>query len=96
MWGAIRDLESCALPEADKALLRFVQKVNRECAEVGEADIGLLHQHGFTDEAIYDAATVCALFNFYNRWIDGSGVSDMPKEAYLQSGKRLAREGYAR
>ncbi|MCW5965757.1 MAG: hypothetical protein KIT83_17090 [Bryobacterales bacterium] len=96
MWGAIRDLESSAFPEADKALLRFVQKMNHQCAQVSDADIALLHQHGFTDEAIYDAISVCALFNFYNRWIDGSGVSDLPAEAYKQSGKRMARDGYAR
>ncbi len=76
--------------------MRFVGKMNHACATVGAEDITALHGHGFSDEAIYDAITVCALFNFYNRWIDGSGVSDLPKEAYRQSAKRMAREGYAR
>jgi hypothetical protein len=39
--------------------------------------------------------TVCALFNFYNTWIDASGVSDMPAAAYAASGQRLATVGYA-
>ncbi len=44
--------------------------------------------------AIYDAITVCALFNFYNRWIDASGVHEMPAEAHRLGGKRLAQNGY--
>lgn len=96
VWQAIENLEQSALSDAEKALLRFVGKVNLACAAVNDADIAGLHAMGYNDEAIYDAITVCALFNFYNRWIDGSGVSDLPKEAYRQSGKNLAHQGYAR
>jgi hypothetical protein len=49
---------------------------------------------GWTDEALYDATTVCALFNFYNRWIDATGVHDMPASAYELSGERLKEHGY--
>jgi len=49
---------------------------------------------GWSDEAIYDAVSVCALFNFYNRWCDGSGVQPMQPEQYAASGKRLAAFGY--
>ena len=49
---------------------------------------------GWTEEAVYDAITVCALFNFYNTWIDATGVSDMPAELYDMSGERLATRGY--
>lgn len=42
----------------------------------------------------YDAITVCALFNFYNTWVDGCGVPALPD--YTPSGKRIAAEGYAR
>jgi hypothetical protein len=48
------------------------------------------------DEAIYYAITVCALFNFYNRWIDASGVSPMSQEAHRQFGFRTAHHGYVR
>jgi len=37
---------------------------------------------------------VCALFNFYNRWIDATGVHEMPAEAHRMGGKRLAEHGY--
>ena len=37
---------------------------------------------------------MCALFNFYNRWIDATGVHEMPAEAHRMGGKRLAEHGY--
>jgi len=49
---------------------------------------------GWSEEAVYDAITVCALFNFYNKWIDATGVGDMPAEACAASGQRLAAFGY--
>ena len=54
-----------------------------------------MRRAGWSDEALYDAITVCALFNFYNVWIDATGVHDMPAAGYEASGKRLATEGYS-
>ena len=68
----------------------------RSVAQVGQADIDALHAHGWSDEAIYDAITVCALFRFYNAWIDATGVRDLPAAAYAMSGKRMAAQGYVR
>jgi hypothetical protein len=55
-----------------------------------------LREPGWDDEAIYFAITACALFNFYNRWIDASGVHSLSEEAHRQGGKRSAKNGYAR
>ncbi|HSR68697.1 MAG TPA: hypothetical protein VLU25_12230 [Acidobacteriota bacterium] len=51
---------------------------------------------GWSSEALYDAITVCALFNFFNKWIDATGVADMTPEAYQASGERMAKSGYIR
>lgn len=50
---------------------------------------------GWSEEAIYDAISVCSLFNFYNRWADATGVGDHSSELYARSGERLAAGGYA-
>ena len=60
---------------------------------IGQADVDAAKQAGWSDEALYDAITVCALFQFYNNWIDATGVSDMPAIGYEASGKRLASHG---
>jgi alkylhydroperoxidase family enzyme len=94
--SVLEDLESSPLAEKDKALLRFVAKVNRESPIMSEEDMQPLYAVGWQDDAIYYAITVCALFNFYNRWIDASGVHAMSPEAHREGGKRTAVHGYVR
>jgi alkylhydroperoxidase family enzyme len=94
--GVLADLETSSLSDAEKALLRFVRKVNHESYTIQPADIEALHATGYTDEAIYYAITVCALFNFYNRWIDASGVHPMSDAAHAAGAKRSAIYGYSR
>jgi alkylhydroperoxidase family enzyme len=96
VWGVLRDLENSALDEKHKALFRFVGKVNHASPGITAEDMEPLRAVGWDDEAIYLAITVCALFNFYNRWIDASGVHALSDEAHRVGGKRTAANGYAR
>ena len=84
------------MPPAEKELLRFVDQVNHDSVNISRADIERLNAAGWTDEQIYYAITVCALFNFYNRWIDASGVPALSEEAHREGGKRSAKFGYVR
>ena len=96
VWSVLRDLENSRLEEKEKALFRFVDKVNRDSPRITTADMEPLYAVGWDDEAIYFAVTVWALFNFYNRWIDATGVHEMSPEAHLEGGKRTALHGYVR
>jgi alkylhydroperoxidase family enzyme len=92
----LRDPASSRLSPAEKALFVFIDKVNHDSPRIGPADIEALHAAGWTDEAAYDALTVCAMFNFFNRWIDASGVHAMSDEAHRASGRKMAQAGYIR
>jgi hypothetical protein len=92
----LKDLENSALNEKHKALFRFVDKVNHDSPRITAEDMQPLYDVGWEDGAIYFALTVCALFNFYNRWIDASGVHALSDEAHRMGGKRSALHGYAR
>jgi alkylhydroperoxidase family enzyme len=94
--GVLADLETSGLSEQEKALFRFVRKVNFDSVQIGPDDMETLHKAGYSDEAIYYALTVCSLFNFYNRWIDSSGVHPMGDEAHRTGAKRSAKFGYSR
>jgi alkylhydroperoxidase family enzyme len=96
VWSVIRDFESSPLSDQEKVLFRFIAKVNHNSPAITAADMQPLHDAGWTDEAVYFAITVCALFNFYNRWVDASGVHPMSEEAHRQGGKRSAAHGYVR
>jgi hypothetical protein len=69
--------------------------VNLSPAKIRQEDMDAVKAAGWADEAIYDAINVCALFNFYNRWIDAHGVGHHSAELYAMSGERLAQGGYA-
>jgi uncharacterized peroxidase-related enzyme len=92
--ASLDDLDTCALSEKEKAMLRFVRKVNHQAPSINADDMQRLHQAGWTDEAIYSAVSVCALFNFYNRWIDATGVHPMSEEAHRKFAKGTANNGY--
>ena len=90
----LTDLDAAPVSEKDRALYGFVKKMVHDSLSIGPSDVEAAHAAGWTDEALYDAITVVALFQFYNAWIDASGVDDMPAFAYDASGKRLATHGY--
>ena len=89
-----RNFCTAPITEAEKALFAFLEKVNRASNEITRADVDAVKDAGWSEEAIYDAVTVCALFNFYNAWVDATGVSDLPADAHAASRERLAMRGY--
>ena len=92
--AVLEDFRSAPINGREKALFAFIERMNRESFTLEKEDVQTVIDAGWTQEAVYDAITVCALFNFYNKWIDATGVGDMPVEAYAMSGERLATGGY--
>ncbi|HKQ59796.1 MAG TPA: hypothetical protein VJS92_00850 [Candidatus Polarisedimenticolaceae bacterium] len=88
------DYRTAPISAEERALFAFLDKVNADSRQIRREDVAALKALGWSESAIYDAITVCALFNFYNRWIDATGVQDMPAAAYELSGKRMAEHGY--
>ena len=94
MQAVLHDLDSAPVSDRDRALYAFVKKMVHDSLSIGEADVAVARDAGWTDEALYDAITVVALFQFYNAWIDATGVRDMSPVGYEMSGHRLATTGY--
>lgn len=94
VWSALRNLDASSLQEKEKALLRFAGKVTSNLPSVTDADVKAPRALGWNDESIYYAITVCALFNFNNRWITASGVHAVSDEGHRLHGKVLAQRGY--
>ena len=92
----LEDYRTAPIDGKEKALFAFIEKMNAQSNRIRREDVDRVKAAGWSEEAIYDAITVCALFKFYNAWIDATGVHDMPADAYAMSGKRLAAQGYVR
>ncbi|MGZ9149071.1 MAG: carboxymuconolactone decarboxylase family protein [Candidatus Deferrimicrobiaceae bacterium] len=92
--AVLQDYRTAPISDREKALFAFIEKVNRDSSRIRKEDVEEVKAAGWSEEALYDAITVCALFNFYNKWTDAAGVGDMPDAAYAASGERLATFGY--
>ena len=91
----LKDYHTSPISEAEKALFKFLEKVNEQSNQIRLREVEEVRQAGWSDEALYDALTVCALFNFYNRWVDATGVHDLPAAAYARQVQRL-KDSYIR
>jgi uncharacterized peroxidase-related enzyme len=96
VWGAIHDLEASALPEKDKAILRFVGKLTLAPGSINEIDIAALHFAGWDDTSIFYAIAANALFCFYNRYVSANGVKPVSDQAFRRLASRMAEKGYVR
>lgn len=66
--------KNAALPEPDRLMLEYVEKLTLRPGDVTSADVELLRHAGFDDRAIHDICVIAAYFNFVNRIADGLGV----------------------
>ena len=90
MKAVCEDFECAPITEKEKALLRYVAVVNDAPASTSQADVDQAKAAGWSDYALFDALTVAAIFNFFNRWLDGAGLPDVPAGFYEE---RLAQHG---
>lgn len=94
MQSVLDDYRSAPIDVKFAELLVLIEKTARAAWTVTREDVDAVRAAGWSDEAIYDAITVCALFNFYTTWVDASGVGDLGD--YTASGQRMAKDGYIR
>ncbi len=95
MDAVCRDHATAPIPADQRALFAYLAKVNDAPGSLTQADADRVKAAGWSDAAIYDAVTVCALFNFFNRWIDGTGVPDIPPGFYEERLEKFGDRGYA-
>ena len=95
MDAVCSDFATAPLSAREKALFAYLAKVNDAPGSLTEADARAALDAGWSDADLYDAVTVCALFNYFNRWIDGTGVEDAPRGLYEQRLEKFGDRGYA-
>ena len=70
------------ISDRQRAMLDFAMKTCLNSHEINEADFTALHAHGFSDEDIWDIASITAFFGMSNRIANFSGMLPNP-EFYL-------------
>lgn len=87
-------LDTAGIDDRMRPLLRYVGKLTSSPGRVSPADAVVVLDAGWDEQALHDAVSVCALFNFMNRFVNGLGISADAHYSAL-SGERLADGGYA-
>lgn len=72
--GLMADPEKADLDRKLVPILSYVRKLTLSPATVRDTDAAAVYAAGWSEEALYDAICVCALFNFMNRIVEGCGV----------------------
>ena len=94
--GLMADLETSAVDEKLKPILAYVGKLTRTPSLMTDADAAPVYAAGWDEQALFDAISVCALFNFMNRIVEGSGIKANPLAAdQAELDARMARMGGA-
>jgi len=77
-----------------KPILAYAMKLTLTPARLTQADADLVAAAGWSERALHDAISVCCLFNFMNRMIEGHGIEGHA-ELYRRRGQALKDDGYA-
>ena len=96
MWDAIvADWRTAPLrPEVGSTLV-FLEKLTLRPDELGPADADAVRAAGVCDEALRNAATVCALFSMIVRLADSLGWDVPPPETLAARAPAMLEGGYA-
>jgi uncharacterized peroxidase-related enzyme len=91
------DFKNTEISPKLRKLLDVAKKVQVSGNHVTKEDIDAAKNEGATDLEIHDTVLIAAAFCMFNRYVDGLGTwAPEEKEAYNESGKRLAHDGYIR
>ena len=77
-----------------RAALGLIEKLALVPEEISRADVDTVRAAGVSDDAIEDAAFVCALFTTYVRLADTFKFDIPPAEGFEDAAKMLLKVGY--
>ncbi len=71
----IEDIDTAPADEKIKPILHYVKKLNALPPKLLPADAQAVYDAGWSEQALYEAIQVSALFNMMNRIVEGAGVN---------------------
>ena len=89
----LNDIDTAPVSDKLKPILRYVKKVTQTPAKAVQADVDAILQAGWSEQTVEDAVAVTALFNYYNRLMDGLGIKG-EMELYQKGAGFLHKRGY--
>lgn len=79
-----------------KSILDLVKKLTLTPSQLTKSDYQNVFDAGFSEAELKDAISVCAIFNFYNRIVEGHGIVQVNYAEWEFVGKQISEFGYDR
>jgi len=73
------------ITDRERAMLDFAMKITFDSSSINENDFKLLKDHGFSDDDIWDIASVASFYNMSNRMMSFLAVH--PDEEFYAMGR---------
>lgn len=89
----MENIDTAPVSEKLKPVLRYVKKITQSPSRALQSDVDAILQAGWSEQTVEDTVAITALFNYFNRLMDGLGIKgDMPM--YQMSAGFLHKRGY--
>lgn len=89
--GLLEDPSHQAVSPRMASILAYLRKLTLTPSRMTDADAQAVFEQGVSEQALFDAIAICALFNFMNRIVDGCGV--VTSEAILAASRARHETG---
>jgi len=76
----LNDPQTAPVKDQLKPILAYVGKLTKTPGRMTPADAQRVYDAGWDEQALFDAVSVCALFNMMNRLVHGSGITLDPRK----------------
>ncbi len=89
------DVESAPVSARLLPAFHYLRKLTLQPSRMTAADTEAIYASGWEDPALYHLASLCALFSFDNRLIQGTGIAPHEPAKLKSTADRLHARGYA-
>ncbi len=89
------NIESAPVDEKLKPIFRYAKKLTETPDRMAQADADAITARGWSEKTVTDVIHVCALFNLFNRLVEGHGIEGNPAE-FKARGELHAETGYVK
>lgn len=79
LGALMADVETAPVDDKLKPILAYVRKLTLTPAMIRAGDAERVYAAGWDERALFDAISVCALFNMMNRIVLGAGIIEDPR-----------------
>ncbi len=89
----LADLEQAPIADRERPLFAYLRKLTLTPGRLTAQDADAVRAAGWSDDALHGVIAVSALHNFFNRWVDGCGVTVRSTDLH-EGARQLAERGY--